>query len=136
MVWSPANIVCDVGEAESEKSPADTGFTTSVTCVVWLKLPLVPVTVNGYVPAGVLLVVVTVRDELLPPAGFGPKLPLAPEGSPLTFKLTPPENPPVRVMVTAYEVLAPCVTVWLEGEAESEKSAGCGAVTTSVADVV
>jgi hypothetical protein len=67
VVWPPANTVRDVGEAESEKSPADAGFTTSVTGVVWLGVPLLaPVTVNVYVPAGVPLPVVTVRVELLP----------------------------------------------------------------------
>lgn len=75
-----------------------------------------------------------VRVELVPLAGFGLKLPLAVAGSPLTLKLTPAENPPVRVIATLYEVPAPCVTVRLEGEAESEKSAG--EVTTNVTAVL
>jgi hypothetical protein len=39
-------IVCELGEAEIEKSGPEGRFTTSVTPVVWLRLPLVPVSVS------------------------------------------------------------------------------------------
>ena len=64
-----------------------------------VKPPLTPLMVSVYVPAGVLVLVVTESVvELL--AGFGLKLPLAPLGSPLTLRVTWPLNPPVGLMAT------------------------------------
>jgi hypothetical protein len=62
----------------------------------------VPVIVRGLVPVGVFLLVLIVSVELLPlpDTGFGLKLPELLDGSPLTFRLTLPENPYIRVMVT------------------------------------
>ena len=42
----PAVTVCDDGEAEMEKFGVAPGFTTRVTIVEWVRLPLVPVIVS------------------------------------------------------------------------------------------
>lgn len=55
-VWPRATDVA-VGTVEIEKSGT---ITTSVTDVPWVRVPSVPVIVRVYVPAGVLLLVVTV----------------------------------------------------------------------------
>ena len=49
-----------VGTVDIEKSGT---ITTSVTVVVWVRVPSVPVMVRVYVPPGVLLLVVTVIVE-------------------------------------------------------------------------
>jgi hypothetical protein len=53
--------------------------------------------VNGYVPAGVVVLVVTARADDAPVFGFGVKVPAAPVGRPLIESVTEPINPPVRV---------------------------------------
>ena len=63
-----------------------------------MRVPLVPVTVKTYEPAGVVELVVTVRADDAPVVGLGLKLPAAPAGSPLIDSVTEPVNPPVRVM--------------------------------------
>jgi hypothetical protein len=60
----------------------------------------VPVTVKRYIPRRVEELTVTFSVEELPDAGFGVKLPVAPEGRPLMDKVTGELNPPVRVIVT------------------------------------
>ena len=56
--------------------------------------------VRGYVPAGVeLLVVIDRVEEPDPGTVAGLKLGVAPDGNPLTAKLTAPEKPFVAVMV-------------------------------------
>src|SRR5207249_1944878 len=77
---------------------------TSVAVAVRIKLPSLPVTVNGYDPSTVVESTVTVSVEEAPVAGLGLKLPMAPVGSPLTERLTPALCPPVRVMFTVYDV--------------------------------
>ena len=84
--------------------------------------------------------VATVRVELtLPPwAGvteLGLNVQLLRDGQPVTLRPTVPPNPFKDVTVAVYVVLEPCVTVWLEGVAETEKSE-FAEVTTSVTDVV
>lgn len=81
--------------APSEKFPDEPeDFTTSVTIVVWVTPPLVPLTVKEYVPAGVeLLVVTSIVDEPVAVNDDGLKLALAPEGSPEALKSTVPLNP-------------------------------------------
>jgi hypothetical protein len=73
-------------------------FTTSVTDVLWTRMPLVPLIVRVYVPVGVVLVVVTFRVELvLPLAGGVTDVGLSPqvafEGQPLTVRETDELNP-------------------------------------------
>ena len=69
--------------------------TARVTDVVWLRLPLAPVTVRVEFPVGVALVVVT--DSVDEPPLMAEKLPAAPEGKPLTFNDTEPLKPLVPV---------------------------------------
>ncbi|HEY5028122.1 MAG TPA: hypothetical protein VIK39_06905 [Candidatus Angelobacter sp.] len=83
---------------------------------------MIPLAVNEYVPAAVALAaVVTVKVEEVPVTGFELKVPLAPVGRPIALKKTAPVNPPVRVTVTVYVVLAPAVTVLEPGDIETVK---------------
>jgi hypothetical protein len=72
---------------------------TSVTLVVWLRLPLTPVTVIVYVPNGVVALVVTdiVALVLL---GLGLNVAAAPLGSPPALNVTAPAKPALGVTVT------------------------------------
>jgi hypothetical protein len=95
-VLLPWTTVCEDGDADTEKSGVAAAFTTSVTEVLWLELPLVPVIVKVNVPVDVLLVVWTVRVEL--PAGgtvteVGLSVQVVLLGQPLTVRLTVPLNP-------------------------------------------
>ncbi len=83
---------------ESVKSPVPGACTTSVAVEVLVKVPLVPVTVKTYEPAGVVVLVVIERADEAPVAGFGVKVPAAPAGRPLIENVTDPVNPPVLVM--------------------------------------
>jgi hypothetical protein len=76
------------------------------------------------VPVGVLLAVETVRVEFPEPVtDVGLNWPVAPDGKPLTLRLTVPVNPFKAVTVVVYVVWLPCVTVCELGLAETEKSA-------------
>src|SRR5262249_33617797 len=109
--FSPVTVTVDVpvvlrgtvmlaGESAIEKSGAGAGLTTSVTVVECTRLPLVPVMVSVYVPAGVLVLVVTdIVDEPDPVTDVGLKLALAPAGSPLALKVITPLKPPDPVAV-------------------------------------
>jgi hypothetical protein len=79
------------------KSGLAAACTTSVAVEVRVRVPLVPVMVSGYVPAGVVVLVVTARADEAPVFGFGVNVPAAPAGNPLIDRLTEPVNPPVRV---------------------------------------
>jgi len=69
-------------------------FTTSVTVVEWVKLPLVPVIVKVYVPAGVVLaVVMAIVDDPEAVTELGVNVAVAPEGRPEALKPTVPLNP-------------------------------------------
>jgi len=74
--------------------------TTRVAGAVLVRLPLTPLIVSAKVPAGVLVLVVTVSVEEVPDAGLGEKLAAAPAGRPVRLRVTAPAKPPVRVMVT------------------------------------
>jgi hypothetical protein len=96
---NPTLIVWDEGIALSEKSE----LTTRVAEVVCVRLGelLVPVMVSGYVPAGVVASVVTVRVDVPEPATEGGlNGPDAPAGSPVIVRFTVPEKPPDFVTVT------------------------------------
>jgi hypothetical protein len=75
-------------------------FTTSVTVVVRLSAPLTPVMVSTRLPVAAVAVVATVSVELAAVAGLGLKVPVCPVPNPETLNVTPPVNPPVRVMFT------------------------------------
>jgi hypothetical protein len=67
---------------------------------VWIRLPLVPVIVNGKLPVGVVVldVIAIVEDpDVVTDAGV--KLAVTPDGSPLTLNATVPVNPPDGVTV-------------------------------------
>jgi hypothetical protein len=87
------------GVALIEKSGG--GFTTIVTDVEWLVVPLVPVIVTVELPAGVVLPVVTVIVEVLPSVTDGGlNVAFEPEGKPLALNVTVPLKPPDGVIVT------------------------------------
>jgi hypothetical protein len=84
---------------------------TLVACVVGGDA-YVPVIVSPTVPVAVVVVVATVRVEV-PPAmtGAGANAPVAPEGNPVTDRLTSCAVPDVTCVLTAYVVLDPLTTV-------------------------
>ena len=85
---------------ESAKSGVAGGCTTNDTEALCERVPLAPVIVNGYVPVGVVLLVVTaIVDEPDVVTDAGLKLALAPDGSPLALKVTVPVKPPDGVTV-------------------------------------
>jgi len=89
-----------LGLPEIVKSAGGGGaFTTRLTVVVCVTLPLIPVIVRVDVPTGVLAVVVTVKVEL-PATVAGEKLAVAPVGSPLALKAMEPEKPENAVVLT------------------------------------
>lgn len=101
--------------------------TESDTVVVLLSVPLVPATVIGKVPAGVVVEVESVRVEE-PDVAIkdGLKLAVAPAGNPVALRLTFPVKPPVAATVTVVVPLLPAVSVMAAGEADSEKFAEFG----------
>ena len=82
------------------QSPLHLALMTSVTDVVRVSAPAVPVIVTGYVPTAVDRAVVTVNVDEVPVAGFGANEPAAPAGSPLADKSTLPAKPPLLAIVT------------------------------------
>lgn len=75
-------------------------FTTKVTVVEWVSDPLLPVIVSVKVPSAVLELVVTLMVLPDPPLiGFGLNEALAPEGRPLTLRVTLPVKVPTAVTV-------------------------------------
>ena len=103
--------------------------------VVWLSEPDVPVTVTEVVPVVAVLVAVKVRT-LVDVAGFVPNEAVTPLGRADVASDTDPVKPPEGVTVIVLVPLVPCLTVRLDGEAESEKSGVVGAFTVSEIVVV
>jgi hypothetical protein len=69
--------------------------TINVAVVVWVRLPLVPVTVKVYPPPGVVEPVVTVMvEDPGPVTEVGLKLALAPLGKPFALNATAAPKPP------------------------------------------
>lgn len=109
---------------------ADAVVTTTETAVVCVAADEAPVIVSANVPVGVVVVVATVRVE--PPPAMtdgGTNAPVAPEGNPLTEKVTVWAVPEVTCVVTLYATLDPWAAVWLDGLALMAKSSGGAAVT-------
>jgi hypothetical protein len=103
--------------------PAVADATDSVTVVVCVKIPLIPLIVNVDVPTGVLPVVVTVNVELpVPVTVAGEKLAVAPAGNPLALSVTIPPNPFRLPMLAVYVVALPTITVCVPGFADIVKS--------------
>src|SRR5438034_148401 len=116
---------------------ADAVVTSSETPVVCVAADEEPLIVSAKVPVTAASVVATVRVEA-PPAmtDGGANAPVAPEGSPVTVRLTVSAAPEVTCVVTAYVVLDPWATVWFDGLALMEKSSGAVvAVTVRMATV-
>jgi len=121
----PALMVCDVdcpNAGPTAKSGA--ACTTCESVVLWTMEPDVPETFTGYVPAGVVVDVVTVNadvpEALLMVAGLKPQL--APLGKPEQESVTVPLNPKVGATATVEVAAFPATTV--EGDkglAESSK---------------
>jgi hypothetical protein len=98
-------------------------FTTKLTVVVCVKLPLVPLIVSVDVPTGVLPLVVTVSvDVPVPVTVAGEKPAVAPAGNPLTLSATAPVNPFNAPMLVVYVVALPTVTVRVLGLPDIVKS--------------
>jgi len=74
-------------------------FLLSFAVAVCVRLPLVPETVKGYEPGAVEELTLRVRAEDVV-AGLGLKLPVVPEGRPLTESCTVELKPPVGLIVT------------------------------------
>lgn len=107
------------GAAVRAKLPS--GFTVTVTVVLALNVPEVPVIVTVAVPffAVELAVNVTVLDEV---TGFKLKTAVTPFGSPLAVSETFPENPLTGVTLTVLEALpTPCTSVTAAGAADRVK---------------
>jgi len=128
---APWLMVRLAGLADNEKSAVATGFTVKAIATVWLRLPLVPVTVTVAAPVAALLDAARVSVVLLPVVGVGLKLAVTPAGKPLAVNPTLPVNPPVRVIVIVLVPLAPWPIVRLPGLADNEKSAGATGLTVS-----
>jgi hypothetical protein len=107
------------GDAESVKFGA--AFTVSVTVVVWLRLPEVPVIVTVAFPVVAVALAVSVK-LLVPVVLAGLKLAVTPAGNPDADRLTLLLKPLVGLTVMVVDPLLPCVTDRLAGDAESEKS--------------
>ena len=105
--------------------------TVRVTLAVWVKLPLVPVIVSGYVPSGVVELLVTVSVELPAPVTVaGTKLGVAPAGSPLALSVTTPVNPFSATMLAVDVVALPASTVCVLGVTVKLKLGGGGTAAT------
>ena len=116
----PCFTVKLVGEAESEKLGAAGAAMVSEMLVVWVSVPETPVTVTVLVPVVAVLLALKVRT-LDPVVGFVPNVAVTPLGRAEVESVTDPVNPPEGVTVIVLLPLLPCVTLKLEGEAESEK---------------
>jgi hypothetical protein len=90
---------------------------------VWLKVPLVPVTVTLAVPVAAVLEAVKVR-VLVPVVEAGLKLAVTPAGKPLAARATEPLKPFSGLTVMVLLPDAPWATERLVGLADSEKSGG------------
>jgi hypothetical protein len=91
-----------------KSAPGGGAFTSKLTVVVCVTLPLIPVIVSVDVPTGVLPVVVTVNVEFPAPVTVaGEKLAVAPAGNPLALNVTTPVNPFKAPMPAEYVVALP-----------------------------
>jgi hypothetical protein len=106
------------GDAERAKLPV--GFTVRLIVAWRIKLLDVPLTDRVTVPIAAVPFAVSVNTLVLAVL-VGLKDADTPLGRPDTDKLTFPVKPFSGVTVTVVVPLAPCVTVKLLGEAESEK---------------
>lgn len=118
----------------TEPSPPGV-VTVSVTVVVRVVAPEVPVIVTVAAPVTAVLDAANVRVELVPVADAGLKLAVTPLGNPLAVRATAPVNPPDRVMAIDAVPLAPRATASVPGDAAMEKSC-VTAVVVAFTDVL
>ena len=110
-------------------------MTCSVTVVLCVTPPPLPVMVSAYLP--VVLPTVTVRFD--DDVGLGDallKLASAPLGSPVTVSATGELNPPLPLTVTAKLVVPPRLTVRDPGLALIVKSGVVGADTVTATELL
>lgn len=93
LALAPGIMACELGVAEMEKSGG--GVTVKVTVVELDRVPLTPLMVSVYVPAAVEVEVetVSVDEPEAPVMEGGLNVGVAPDGNPLTLRLTVPVNP-------------------------------------------
>ena len=118
-------IVSDEGDAETEKFGG--GFTVSVTVVVCVVEPDVPVMVTVAVPVVAVEEAVSVNTDVAVPfaggvTGFVANVAVTPLGKPEALSVVAELNPFKLVTVIVLVPLEPCATVTELGEADSEKS--------------
>src|SRR5262252_4715508 len=100
--------------------------------VVWLRVPLVPVTVTVADPVVAVVEAVKVR-VLAPVVDAGLKLAVTPAGKPLAVSETLPLKPFSRLTVIVLLPVPPCFTERVAGFAVKEKS---GFVPVTVSAIV
>jgi hypothetical protein len=120
----PCVIARLLGDAESVKFGG--AATVSEMVVVFDRLPDIPVTVTVTVPVAAVLLAVNI-NALVPVVLTGLNDAVTPLGKPDADKLTLPLKPPWGATVIVLVPLAPCKTVTLLGELDSEKFGGGGA---------
>ena len=117
------------GEDDSRNPGA---WTATVSWVVAVRLPAVPVMVNVVVPGAAELLAVRV-SVLVPEVGFVPHTAVTPLGSAdVRARLTFPENPPAPVTVRVVELEPPWLIERLLDEARIQKPGTCGPARASI----
>src|SRR5690348_6419981 len=112
-----------VGLALIEKSLVCGAVTLTVTVVLWVALPSVPVTVTVYAPVATPLPTFTVKvDELPAVTEVGFRLTVGPDGETLALRLTVPAEPLVTAVLIVDAPLLPWAIERLDGLALIEKS--------------
>jgi hypothetical protein len=124
--FAPRTTVRLAGDEDRAKSGVAGWLTVRLTGVVRVRVPPIPVKVTAAAPSVAVLDAVRVITLLPPVAGLGLKLAVTPAGNPLALNVTPPVNPPLRVIAIVLVPLAPRLTVRLAGLAENEKSGVAG----------
>lgn len=97
------------------------GVTVRVIALLWLREPLVPVTVTVLVPVAAVLDALKV-SVLVPLLETGLKLAVTPAGRLLAANATVPLNPFTGDAMMELVLVPPCATETLAGLAEREKS--------------
>jgi len=112
---------------DAAKVKFGSGATVRPIVVLWVKVPDVPMMVTVADPVVAVLLALSVRvlgaQALHPLAGLNDAV--TPDGSPDAEKATLPPKPFSPVTVIVLVMLPPCITVTVEGDAESVNP-GCG----------
>src|SRR5262249_39767720 len=108
---APRFTVKLVGDADTAKSGGGGAFTVSIKFAFCVRPPPVPVMITLTRPVAAVLDAVRVKVLLVPVANAGLNVAVTPLGRLLALKLTPAENPPLRVIVIVLIPLAPRLIV-------------------------